>query len=51
MNERCATCRYHQLEPITLGYVCVNGDSKYVTEWTDEDFCCSEWEVQDADKA
>lgn len=44
MNEVCGTCKYHHHEDIDDGFVCVNADSEYVTEWTDDDFGCDEWE-------
>ena len=44
MNEVCSTCKYHHHEDIDDGFVCVNADSAYVTEWTDDDFVCDKWE-------
>lgn len=43
MNECCGTCKYHQFENITDGYVCVNDQSEYVTDWTDYNHCCDEY--------
>lgn len=44
-KERCCgTCRYHRHESIDDGWVCVNDESDYYTDWTDYEFCCSEWE-------
>lgn len=43
-KECCGNCRYHHHEPIDDGWVCVNDESEYVTDWTDYDFCCDEWE-------
>lgn len=40
----CGTCRWHEHEEIDDGWVCVNDDSLYVTEWTEYSFCCSCWE-------
>ena len=44
-KERCCgTCKYHEHEDISDGFVCVNGDSDFVTDWTDYNFCCEEYE-------
>lgn len=43
-NECCGTCRYHYHEGISAGWVCVNADSEYCSDWTEYDFCCDEWE-------
>ena len=46
-KQCCGTCRYHAHEDIDDGWVCVNGDSDYVADWTDYDFCCDEWEERE----
>ena len=38
--ECCGTCKWHESD----GWVCVNGDSDYVADWTDYDFCCDQYE-------
>lgn len=43
-DERCGTCKWHQHENISDGWVCVNDESDYVADWTDYDFCCDEYE-------
>lgn len=44
-NEKCCgTCRWHQHENITDGWVCVNGDSEYCTDFTDYEHTCPDWE-------
>lgn len=40
----CGTCKYHQHEDITDGWVCVNQGSIYCTEWTEYTNYCTEWE-------
>ena len=47
MNEEkecCGTCKWHQHENITDGWVCVNGDSEYCTDFTDYEHSCPDWE-------
>ena len=46
MNEEkcCGTCKWHQHEDITDGWVCVNADSDYYTDFTDYEHSCEEWE-------
>lgn len=34
-NECCGTCRWHEHEDIDDGWVCVNPESEYCTDWTD----------------
>ena len=40
----CGTCKYHKHENIDDGWVCVNDESEYVTDWNEYDDCCDEWE-------
>lgn len=42
--ECCGTCKWHEHENISDGWVCVNNDSEYVADWTDYDFCCEQYE-------
>ena len=46
MNKKqcCGTCKYHVHESIDDGWVCVNSDSEYCTDWTDYDHYCDEYE-------
>lgn len=44
---KCATCKYHYFKKIDQGYVCVNSDSEYCTEWTDDNDFCSEYEEKE----
>lgn len=44
VDKRCGTCKYHEHEDITDGWVCVNGESDYVTDFTDHNFCCEDYE-------
>lgn len=44
-KERCCgTCKWHYHESITDGWVCVNDDSEYCTDFTDHSHTCPEWE-------
>ena len=43
-GKRCGTCNYHCHEDVDDGWVCVNSDSDYCTDWTDDDFGCEKWE-------
>lgn len=40
----CGTCKHHRHEDIDDGWVCVNPDSEYYTEWTEYRDVCEEWE-------
>lgn len=46
MSERrcCGTCAYHQFESVDEGYVCVNDESEYLSDWTDFCHSCDCWE-------
>lgn len=44
IKKCCGTCKYHHHEDIDNGWVCTNDESEYVTDWTDYDHCCGEWE-------
>lgn len=46
-QQCCGTCKWHSLENITDGYVCTNGESEYVADWTDYDHKCDEWEERE----
>lgn len=43
-EECCGTCKYHEHEKLTQGWVCVNSGSIYCTEWTDYSDRCEMWE-------
>lgn len=43
----CGTCKYHQFESVDEGYVCVNDESEYLSDWTEYNDSCSEWECGD----
>ena len=43
----CGKCKYHKLETISYGYVCVNDKSEYVADWTEYDFSCEDWESRE----
>lgn len=43
-KECCGTCRYHEHENVTDGWVCVCDQSEYVTEWMDYNFCCDKYD-------
>lgn len=40
----CGTCKYHQFEDISDGWVCVNNESEYVSDWTEFNHTCPDWE-------
>ena len=45
IEERiCGTCRYHEHEDISDGWVCVNAMSENCTEWTEYRDTCGVWE-------
>lgn len=46
-EDKCVNCNYYYYEDIDKGYVCVNPDSVYCTEWVDADNCCLEYEPND----
>lgn len=48
MSEKkvCGTCKYHQFENVDDGYVCVNGESEYLSDWTDFNHTCDCWEAE-----
>ena len=39
----CGNCKWRQYDIID-GWVCVNDQSDFCTDWTDYDWCCDEWE-------
>ncbi len=43
-KECCGNCRFHKHEQIGDGWVCVNDESEYLSDFTDYNFCCDEWE-------
>lgn len=44
---RCSNCRWHDTDnPEWDAYICVNGDSPYCSEWTDDDDYCEAWEAK-----
>lgn len=43
----CATCKYHQFESMDDGYVCVNDESEYLSDWTDFNHTCECWSGKD----
>lgn len=47
MRKCCGTCRWHSHEDISDGWVCVNDESDYCTDWTDYDHCCEDWEERE----
>ncbi|MCD7789096.1 MAG: hypothetical protein LUH55_00745 [Bacteroides thetaiotaomicron] len=45
-GQHCSNCKYHIHEDVDDGYVCVNDESEYCTDWTEYDFCCDEFEAK-----
>ena len=46
-KECCGTCKWHKLENVDEGWVCVNADSDNVADWTEYEDSCMEWEAKD----
>ena len=42
-NSCCGTCKYGSYDK-TNGYVCVNDESDYVTDFVEFNHVCDEWE-------
>ena len=42
-NDCCGTCKYGSYDK-TNGYVCVNDESDYVTDFVEFNHVCDEWE-------
>jgi len=40
----CGKCKYHQHEEIDDGWVCVNENSRYFTDWTEYEDGCEDYE-------
>lgn len=47
MNRKCENCRYYEHEDIDDGYVCVNDNSEYCTDWVEPDNFCRDWSGKD----
>lgn len=43
-QEICGTCKWHEHENISDGWVCVNSDSEYCADYTEYNDTCEEWE-------
>ena len=43
LDRKCENCLYYEHEDIDDGYVCVNDDSDYCTDWVEPDFSCIDW--------
>lgn len=46
-DQCCGTCKWHQHESVDDGWVCVNDDSEYCTDFTDYDHTCLDWESKE----
>ena len=42
-DKHCENCRYYEHEDIDDGYVCVNSDSEYCSDWVEAEHCCEGW--------
>lgn len=42
-KQCCGTCKYGSYDPMQ-GYVCVNGDSEYCTDFVEYGHICEDWE-------
>ena len=46
-REICGNCKYHKHEDIDDGWVCVNTDSEYCSDWTEYTDSCDEFTERD----
>lgn len=46
----CGTCNWHQYESVDQGWVCVNPESEYCSDWTEYDDGCIDWEENGGDR-
>ena len=49
MDEICLNCKWHTYERASQGWVCCNGESEYIAEWTEPDFTCEEYQERDSE--
>jgi len=49
MEKVCGTCRWHEHEDISDGWVCVNDKSDECTDWTHYEHSCEHWEGRNLD--
>ena len=45
-EQCCGTCKFHMKEN-EEDYICTNGDSEYVADWTEYNHTCDEWEERE----
>lgn len=43
-EEICGTCKWHRHDSNGDGWVCINPDSEYCSDWTEYGDQCEEWE-------
>lgn len=48
MSKCCGTCEYGNYDEVQ-GYVCVNDDSEYVTDYVEYCHCCVDYEPKDGE--
>lgn len=48
MDKICGTCKYHEYEEVSQGWVCVNDQSEYLADWTEYEDGCVCWEERDS---
>lgn len=48
-RKNCGTCKWHEHENIDDGWVCVNEDSIYYSDWTEYNDSCIDWEGTEGD--
>lgn len=46
MNSKCKNCKHHDSQT----WVCVNPDSSYVADFTDDEDWCSKFEPEEEDE-
>lgn len=44
MNRCCGTCEYHRPDESGEEWICANPDSEYVSDWTDYEWYCEDYE-------
>ncbi len=42
--ECCGNCKWQRYEKDSQSWVCTNMDSEYVSDWTEYNHTCDQWE-------
>lgn len=43
----CGTCKWHKFKNVHAEWICINGESDYVADWTDYNFYCEDYEERE----